>query len=173
MHIEFKCDILAEHWPQLPHVPGSSWWVLPVHRHERQYAGHTSGQDGTPSHLHTRNTPGGEQNQIMFFFLYFYFTVPVERFRVLCFNFFFCLIKEFKWNCIITPNLLPGAGAVGLAGSVHSCLVLSQVDQSGGQTAKVGHVVVKQFGCFVHLVVIAAVTHLQDRKRARSAKLEL
>lgn len=64
-------------------------------------------------------------------------------------------------SCIIIPYLLPGAGAVGLASSVHSCLVLSQVHQSGGQTTEVGHVVVKQLGCLVHLVIIATVTHLK------------
>lgn len=63
------------------------------------------------------------------------------------------------------PHLLPSAGAVGFACSVHSCLVLSQVNQSGGQTAKVGHIVVKQFSCLIHLVVIATVTHLQDGKQ--------
>ncbi len=78
-----------------------------------------------------------------------------------------------KLNCIVIPHLLPGAGAVGLASPVHGCLVLSQVHQSGGQAAEVGHVVVKQFGCIVHLVVVATVTHLKENgqeEKARSAK---
>ena len=57
-------------------------------------------------------------------------------------------------------HLLPGAGAVGLAGPVHGGLVLAQVHQCGGQPAKVGHVVVEQLGRVVHLLVVTAVADL-------------
>ncbi|KAF3847983.1 hypothetical protein F7725_021011 [Dissostichus mawsoni] len=52
-------------------------------------------------------------------------------------------------------GLQHGAGAVGLAGSVHGRLVLPEVHQGGGQTAEVRDVVVEQFGCVIHLVIIA------------------
>lgn len=57
-------------------------------------------------------------------------------------------------------HLFPRAGAVGFPSAIHSCLVLAQVHQGWGQTAEVGHVVVQQLGCFVHLLIIAAITDL-------------
>lgn len=73
---------------------------------------------------------------------------------------------------IAIPHLLPGASAVGLASTINSCLVLAQVHQSGGQTAKVGHIVVKQFSCLVHLIIIATITHLEkkNKKNVRTQK---
>lgn len=62
-------------------------------------------------------------------------------------------------------HLLPGAGAVGFARSIYGCLVFSQMHQRGGQTAKVGDVVVKQLGRFVHLVVITTIAHLNKKKQ--------
>lgn len=61
----------------------------------------------------------------------------------------------------VIPHLLPGTSAIGFAGSVHSGLILSQVHQGGGQAAEIGNIVVKKFGCLVHLVIIATISHLR------------
>lgn len=36
------------------------------------------------------------------------------------------------------------------------------MDESGGQTSKVGHIVEEKLGCFVHLLVVAAFSDLDD-----------
>ena len=56
--------------------------------------------------------------------------------------------------------LFPGPGGVGLACRVNSILELSEVHESGGQTGKVGDVVEKQLGSFVHLLFIAPLSNL-------------
>lgn len=87
----------------------------------------------------------------------------VDRDKVLHLTLHSFPYTEHKIKLYYHPHLLPGAGAIGLASSIHSCLVLPKVHQSGGQAAKVGNIVVKQFGCLVHLVVIATVTYLKEK----------
>ena len=64
---------------------------------------------------------------------------------------------------VCPTHLLPCACAVGLAGSVHSRLVLPEVHQGGGQTPKVGHVVVQKLGSVVHFLVITTVADLEHK----------
>lgn len=61
-------------------------------------------------------------------------------------------------------HLFPSAGAVGLASTIHSSLVLAKVHKSGSQATKVGDVVVKQLGSFIHFLIIATVANLHIRK---------
>lgn len=67
-------------------------------------------------------------------------------------------------------HFFPGSCAVGLACSIYSSLVLAKVDQSGGQAAKVGHIIVQQLSCLIHLLIIASITNLKDKKEKSGKK---
>ncbi len=43
----------------------------------------------------------------------------------------------------VEPDLFPGPCAVGFAGPIDSSLILAKMHQSGGQTTKVGYIVIK------------------------------
>ena len=60
----------------------------------------------------------------------------------------------------LLPHLFPGAGGVGFAGRVDSVLELAEVNEGGGEPGKVGDVVEEQFGRFVHLLLVASLSHL-------------
>ena len=60
---------------------------------------------------------------------------------------------------------LPCSCAVGLPGAVHSILVLPEVYEGGGQTGKVGDVVVQELGRLVHALIVAAVANLKPQKQ--------
>ena len=62
----------------------------------------------------------------------------------------------------------PGLGTVGLPGSIHSPLILSQVDQGDGQTGIVRDVVVQQLGCLIHLLIKAPISNLEDNSKNTS-----
>lgn len=66
--------------------------------------------------------------------------------------------------------LLPGPGRVGLACRVNSILELSEVHEGGGQTSKVGDVVEKQLGSFVHLLFIAPLSNLGRERREEDGR---
>ena len=66
--------------------------------------------------------------------------------------------------------LLPGPGGVGLACRVNSILELSEVHEGGGQTSKVGDVVEKQLGSFVHLFFIAPLSNLGREGRRKGGR---
>ena len=68
--------------------------------------------------------------------------------------------------------LLPGPGGVGLACRVNSILELSEVHEGGGQTSKVGDVVEKQLGSFVHLFFIAPLSNLGRERRRKGGREE-
>ena len=68
--------------------------------------------------------------------------------------------------------LLPGPGGVGLACRVNSILELSEVHKGGGQTGKVGDVVEKQLGSFVHLLFIAPLSNLGGAEGEREGGKE-
>ena len=68
--------------------------------------------------------------------------------------------------------LLPGPGGVGLACRVNSILELSEVHEGGGQTGKVGDVVEKQLGSFVHLLFIAPLSDLGGAEGEREGGKE-
>ena len=68
--------------------------------------------------------------------------------------------------------LLPGPGRVGLACRVDSILELSEVHEGGGQTSKVGDVVEKQLGSFVHLFFIAPLSNLGREGRRKGGREE-
>ena len=61
----------------------------------------------------------------------------------------------------VTPYLFPRACAVGLASAVYGSLVFTEVDESGCQTGKVGHVVEEKLGCLVHFFIVTSITNLR------------
>ena len=64
-------------------------------------------------------------------------------------------------------DLFPCAGGVGLAGRVNGVLELSEMDEGGGESGKVGNVVEQKFGRFVHLLLVAPLANLTQGGRER------
>ena len=73
-------------------------------------------------------------------------------------------LRKFKhWNRIIA-YLFPCSGRVCFSGPVHGSLVLSQVDESGGQSGKIGDVIEEKFGRFVQPIVEASIADLTEEE---------
>lgn len=60
--------------------------------------------------------------------------------------------------------LLPCPCAIGFPGAVHSCLVFTKVDQRRCKACKVRHIVVQEFGCFIHTFLITSIAHLEKER---------
>ena len=69
-------------------------------------------------------------------------------------------------------DFLPGAGAVGLAGSLHSRLELVQPHQAAGQAAIVGNVGKQDPGCLIQTLVKDPVTDTLHSIKTQSALLQ-
>ena len=79
-------------------------------------------------------------------------------------------LQSLKEHTVRSLYLFPGPGGVGLACRVNSILEFSEVHEGGGQTSKVGDVVEKQLGSFVHLFFIAPLSNLGREGRRKGGR---